>query len=830
MMASLALVGLCAVAAISAQADPDPTDHPRQHTETITSSAHEYAVEMGGTMDGPSTRSPIGYGAWSQVFEPNQFVRLENVGETPVVNPWVLVNGKHRWRTAEEIIDEIMSELPPDATEKERAIAVWEFEKHHRFHATTGDDEDNDPVKVFNIYGYTLCGNDAQVIADLWRTAGFRTRRGHPTGHCTTEVFYDGDWHLLDGDENIICLLRDNETIAEEADIVRDHDLMKRTHTYGILAGHSRKTDEFSASLCTYDGEDRTGDWSSHIGHTMDFTLRPDEAIEWRWDHREKAHGMWEGKSLLTGWGETAWARHANGYWIYEPQLARRSFLGHLTTSDNLATFVTRSPALHPEAPGKPAVAVIEVKTPYVIVGGKVTAAGVRASAGDMVRLGAAFDGEEWKTVAEADQTGSFELTADLDPLFPPGEAARYSYLLRVEMTAETEAAGCGLDSLRIENDIQMAPLSLPGLTLGENRITYTDESPGPRTVRLTHSWVERSSSRPPEAIAAPTYPADGGETEGTKFAFEWEPATDPDGDAIADYHFQLSNRSDLRWCLSPNFDRLISRTPDKGEARYTIPYEGLLNPDQTYCWRVRARDERGVWGAWSDVWSFTPRGAGVPLDLALEAEGDYHVLTWKPNPRGRRPVYYRVYGSDEKGFTVSDVEYEVNVGNQDDGRPPMFPANFVTETEGTRLAVIGPGLAPPNANQAFYRVVAIDENGNRSGPSDYAEAPRPLIYSQPPTTAKVGQLYEYRAAAIRSIGDLRCRSLEGKGPYNARFWDEEEPQWRLVPAPDWLSIDDTSGVVRGTPTAAGNFEVVVRVEMPDVGEATQSYSLQVAP
>jgi hypothetical protein len=477
------------------------------------------------------------------------------------------------------------------------------------------------------------------------------------------------------------------------------------------------------------------------------------------------------------------------------------------------------------------------MKTPYVIVGGKVTAAGVKGAAGDVVRVSTSFNGDEWTTVAEADETGPFELAADLDPLFPPGEAARYSYLLRVEMAAATDVRGCGLDRLRIENDIQMAQLSLPGLTLGENRVTYSDESPGPRTVRLTHSWIERSSSRPPDAPAAPLYPANGGDAEGTRFAFEWEPARDPDGGAIADYHFQLSNRSDLRWCLSPNFNRLISLTPDKGSAHYTIPYEGLLNPDQTYYWRVRARDDKGVWGPWSGIWSFTPRGPGVPVDVRMERRGGSHVLFWKPNPRGREPVAYRVYGGDEKGFSVSDTEYTVNVGNQDDGRSPTFPSNFAWELPGseigadsTGVAAAGHALEGPNANRAFYRVVAIDGNGNRSGPSDYAEAPRPLIYSQPPATAKVGQPYEYRAATIRSIGDLRCRNLEGKGPYNARFWDEEQPRWSLVKAPGWLAVDEPSGVVRGTPTAAGTFEIVVQVETPGVGQATQAYALQVSP
>ena len=55
----------------------------------------------------------------------------------------------------------------------------------HRFHAYTADNENNCPVKVFNVYGYTLCGNDAICLAGLWRTAGFRVRPGRPTGRWT---------------------------------------------------------------------------------------------------------------------------------------------------------------------------------------------------------------------------------------------------------------------------------------------------------------------------------------------------------------------------------------------------------------------------------------------------------------------------------------------------------------------------------------------------------------------------------------------------------------------------------------------------------------------
>ncbi len=53
---------------------------------------------------------------------------------------------------------------------------------------------------------------------------------------------------------------------------------------------------------------------------------------------------------------------------------------------------------------------------------------------------------------------------------------------------------------LGIVNDVQMAPLALPAMSVGENSFVYTDQSAGGRKVRITHDWVERSASRPPEA------------------------------------------------------------------------------------------------------------------------------------------------------------------------------------------------------------------------------------------------------------------------------------------------------------------------------------------
>ena len=177
----------------------------------------------------------------------------------------------------------------------------------------------------------------------------------------------------------------------------------------------------------------------------------------------------------------------------------------------------------------------------------------------------------------------------------------------------------------------------------------------------------------------------------------------------------------------------------------------------------------------------------------------------------GRPPAKYRVYGSDEKGFTVHDEPYEVRLGETKELTNP-FPANFVAEVAGTSLAVVGVGNTLPNANKAYYRVVAVDGNDKRSGDSDYVEAPRPFIYSVPVTNAPAGQPYRYQVQAIRSIGDLTRRDNAKPKP-GTKFWKIEPLTFSLTQKPNWMSIDADTGLITGTSDGTGG-PVVVSVTL----------------
>jgi hypothetical protein len=140
----------------------------------------------------------------------------------------------------------------------------------------------------------------------------------------------------------------------------------------------------------------------------------------------------------------------------------------------------------------------------------------------------------------------------------------------------------------------------------------------------------------------------------------------------------------------------------------------------------------------------------------------------------------------------------------------PWFPANFVAETTATELVVLGPGVSAPAANKTYYRVVAVDGQGRRSGPSDYAVAPRPVIYSRPAVTAQVDAEYHSQVLANRSLGDLSSR-MEGDRQVSGYF-DIEKPRFTLTHGPAWLKIDEATGMLTGTPDAPGRVEVAVSV------------------
>jgi hypothetical protein len=773
----------------------ESTNTPRSHIQIISNTPTEYFVVQGGTLDGVKCRSPIGYNAWHQGWESNRELRMENIGTNVIINPWIS-DRQHGFRTLQGLVDTI---APASMSERDRAYALWDWARKHRYHHPNGyfrayHYQMYAPLKIFNTYGYDYCEYEAVALGALWQAAGLPTRWTRIHQHSVREVYFDKRWHMLDSDLHSFMLLPDNMTVAGMADTVTDHDLVKRVHHYGIQAPDNLHLSERVAALHVDLYQENQ---PQALVFDMNMQLRPGESITWRWGRRDPLRFHGAGSEI--NWSAKEYATVCNGEWAYAPRFSNGLWrLGETYTEDLSDTGGVLRPI------GQSAGEVIwRMSSPYVFVGGSLT------YTGDKVSFSFSTNLTDWTPVS-----------TNLDEFFPGDGLAIHTYYLACYFpTPDAWLATCN-----IRNDIQMAPLTMPAMQVGENSFVYSDENTS-RTARITHTWVE-AEAEIPAPPAAPIYPADRDATEGTQITFAWETVAN-----AKDYHFELADHPQILWPLSSNFEKLISCTTNAGTATYSLPRAGLLNPGQEYYWRVRSLGTNGVWSVWSPVWRFTPHGPGAPrhVRLKMDAGTGTGILEWNAPLDGRPATEYRVYGSNEKGFTINDEPYAVYVGNQPVPRLiSPFPANFIATTTNAFLEVIGPNANWPGGNAAYYRVVAVDALGNRSGPSAMAEAPRPFLCNTNCLTIRLGESFTLALKSISSLGHLS--SLKPWGAINFEYWDIETPYYALYDAPDWLACNPLTGLISGAPKAAGVYRFHALAAIENRGFCSQSITAIVLP
>lgn len=570
-----------------------PQTSPTTHQELVTNANYRaYTISMGGLLDQTNT-SDHRYDQVS-LFEPNISLKIENLGEESVKNPRIMINDQHDWGSLEALIASLIS---PGMSDEDKALAIFNLvlENRYHFNPAEGKNETHDPVRLLNIYGYGICDDAAAVLSALWQAAGLQVRTWNLQGHVVSEVWYDGAYHILDADAEVIYPLADNLTLGGYDDIIANPYWAQRAHHYGRYASQDALADAAHAALY---GIDDVLVERNEYGHNMAMTLRPGESFEWRWNNIGKYHDNLDQTETPP--------YYANGKWVYTPDLNNNDFRGYLAKEDNITTKKDdgQSPKVHLAIPGKPGRIILTIESPYVIVGGTVKAEFVLDQPGDAINVFAytSKDYGQVKDVWSTDQIGLHVVSFSLDDFIAPlSSDAKYQYFLEVQLES-VEGINVGLNYLSLETDVQMSPFSLPALVLGENQVVYTDGNTAPHQILITHRWQENSNTHPPLPPLAPIFPADGSEIENIPFRFEWQSANDPDGDAITAYHILLGNQSDMTIPLSSNFDRVLDSNT------YEIPWSGLLTTGVRYYWRVRARDNHAVWSDWSETWSFTPR------------------------------------------------------------------------------------------------------------------------------------------------------------------------------------------------------------------------------
>ncbi|MFH1918522.1 MAG: Ig domain-containing protein [Planctomycetota bacterium] len=775
----------------------------KTHTEEITSGRHEYAIEMGGTLDMENTRT-LTTGNCYITFQNNVALSIENIGDAPVVNPRLVVNALGNWYTFESLLEEFTRGA---ATDQEKVYLIWENMRQNLYHESPlfGDSEPHDPVKLFNVYGFNLCDDAGNAGCSLFHHAGFVGSKNRALrGHVQCEAFVGGGHQFMDVDMDCFYLDRENRLPISGDACARDHDLVRRELNYGRVVAGFTSSDAPAALF----GSDDTQHDAQLRGHEIGYTLRPGEKAVLRWDNVGKICAENKERALRPKY-------FGNSKFAYRPRLSLKAARAEAASIEGIVE--STGAGQRGSLAGQTADSHLDyaIRVPYAICDGTVRAKFAGLGPDDQFSLALSLDGKEFHELWSARGAGPHEAEVALaDGLDVLNRPAKYGYFVRVGLGSSGSSRGASLGALEIETDVLAAPVSLPRLTLGTNRVVYWNETEGERRLRITHQWRESDAVRPLAPIEAPEHPAPGARVKDSIVTFSW-----PAMEGADRYHLQVSRRADFKYPYRTSLDVVIPTT------QWTVPYTGIFSPDEVYHWRLRCRDHWGVWGDWSQAWTFTWQGPRVPVKLRFERDDSSISLHWEPNPQGQRPVKYEVYGSDEKGFSTHKGEHEVP------GRGTV-QGNFLAETAGTSMVVVSPTATAPNANKVFYRVVAVDAEGTAGASSDYAEMPHPFVCTKPVTEAKVGQTYTYQAKSLGSLGDYQCKQdpAVNDKEYAYRFWDVEENVFRLVEGPEWLSLDEKTGILSGAPGAEDTAAAGVKLEVVNQfgGRAEQVFILRV--
>jgi len=408
--------------------------------------------------------------------------------------------GQQACGSLEEIVAGLTAGL---GSEREKALALHEFGMKHQIHFN-GPYENGelvvDALKLLNVYGCDLCGNNSSAMCALYNLAGLKARRRGLVGHVVPEVWFEGKWNYIDTDMFGYVFLDDKQHIASVDELIADPDLWTR-------AGARRPVPFFpwdppESMKKAFIQPESWHDYHPYsLGHSFGLSLRTHEAVTCWFRPRERGfyyldpQGLEE--RLTTEWrqywldgperlGSLAWtdtvpASYGNGCFEYRPDLRSAAFrLENPDQVNVLSQPVKVQPELVSQTKGKLSSLVLEVVTPWVITGSQNDLINFQDNTGGAVvrgwfwrsgkldenRISLSTDrGRTWTPVWENNRFGAVPFAVDLTARVDGG----YGYRVKFEWLDRTGEGKTGLEGLSLETWTELSPMALPHLEPGQN-------------------------------------------------------------------------------------------------------------------------------------------------------------------------------------------------------------------------------------------------------------------------------------------------------------------------------------------------------------------------
>ena len=415
-------------------------------------------------------------------------------------------------------------------TDDEKMIAIYNHQRYVYYHYACPTEEGGvSALKLIHAYGWGLCGGLHTVMASIWDAAGYKYRyRGWSSpGHTTVEVFYGDRWHWLDTFLKFYCWAPDpkapgGRTIASQEDIranpalVTEQFVMDQTRKVWYCKddqlAYVGERVNWTAMPFLVCGDDIPGLLSGVRSSNNAGSPRGWGAIKFDDPNYSTAVNLAPGYSLTLDWARVpdAWyhrgakqhPRHTcgdkdirncpaigpllepylnqgprsweNGTLSFRPDMRNDAFLRSFKHTENLAW---QNGKLTPQDPAKPAVAVVEMSSPYIAVLTKAEAEG------DDVKIEYSADQKTWKPT----QSGT-----NIDEL-----KGKYTYWVRFTFTKPVA-------QLAVVSIVQHNQEALPYLAPGKNTITVTAANPaalGSNRLVVTYAYCPGWRNATPEQL-----------------------------------------------------------------------------------------------------------------------------------------------------------------------------------------------------------------------------------------------------------------------------------------------------------------------------------------
>lgn len=410
------------------------------------------------------------------------------------------------------------------ATDREKALALHRFGMAHFIHFDGPIEERGeymtDPLKLIGVYGFALCGNNTAAMNALYNTAGLKARRLSIPGHSIPEVWFEGRWNYIDTDMFGYVYLPDGKTMASVDDLTRDADLfLKQKNPPDPFFPFDRKEDMAD----TFRNATPRRDYHPYASaHMMNLSVRTGESVTmyYRPKNRYLLTQLREdiGTVYKDYWvvgpvrqGSLAWcdkppAAYGNGLIEYKPEFRSEAFRLENQAMEGVVVRKERGkPPLAAATQNRPASLVVEMNSPFVIVGlqndltnfeddsdaAVVSGLFWRADSADENRILVSTDaGRNWKEVWKNRWLGAVPFQVDLSRHV----VGKYSYQVKFEWVDRKGSGNVGLEGLQCKTWVELSPMSLPRLVAGRNTFRVATK---PRRTFYNESFWQKGEQLP---------------------------------------------------------------------------------------------------------------------------------------------------------------------------------------------------------------------------------------------------------------------------------------------------------------------------------------------